>query len=228
MPDAKIIDLLWPLPETAADLLRTSPNPQQVFRPDVHGGVLDLLLRATPHRGHAFVVFQLLSPRLPGCHDPSPDTVAEVVALLEQFEVSEVALHGTFGRNWRAVVTHAFDVADRVDDNGVPSTPLATDSHRRFGAWVHAREAAAEHDRLDQWYRAQAAAWEPRFGYLTGTAGHDPMTLEPVVTVRDAAAALSIADLAGRGRFTHEHFATLVEPGRRQSATLITLADARV
>lgn len=212
IPDADVIDRLWPLPGAAAELLRRSLAPRRSLDPDVHTGVLDLLLRCTPRRGEAFVVFQLLSPVLPGSYAPTADTVDEIIDALTRFEVSDVGCHRAFGPNWREVVDHAFDVAECVDDNGTTTAPVATDSHRRFGAWVHARETASDAGRLDHWYRAQAAAWEPRFSYLTSPRNEDPIALEVVVAIRDVAAALSIADLVGQDGFTREHFDTLVAP----------------
>ncbi|MGV9711863.1 hypothetical protein ACWDTI_14505 [Gordonia sp. NPDC003424] len=212
--DATVIDRLSPLSGAAAELLLESPNPQRALGPDVHTGVLDILLRCAPCRGEAFVVFELLSSLLPGSYDPGPDTVDDVVDTLGRFEVSDVVCHRAFGPNWRAVIAHAYAVSECIDDNGATTASIATDSHRRFGAWVHARETASEAGRLDHWYRAQGAAWAPRFGQLASAPGSDHISLEVIVAIRDVAAALAIADLVGRDGFTEDHFETLVAPGR--------------
>ncbi|GAB92975.1 hypothetical protein [Gordonia rhizosphera] len=211
--DAEMIDRLWSLPGNAARFLRQSTSPRGVFITDVHTGVLDLLLRSTPRRGEAFVVFQLLSPHLPGSYDLRPDTVADVLDLLDRFEISDVECHRAFGPNWRAVVIHALEVSEQMDDTGSATFDLGADSHRRLGAWAHAREVAAASGRLDQWYRSQAAAWEPRFGNLAAPRPEDLITPEAVATIRDAAAALSVGDLVGSS-FTPAHFETLIAPWR--------------
>ncbi len=223
--DAEIIDRLWSLPDNAARFLRQSVSPRGVFTTDVHTGVLDLLLRSTPRRGEAFVVFQLLSPHLPGNYDLSADTVADVLDLMDRFEVSDVECHRAFGPNWRPVVTHALEVSEQIDDTGSARFDLGADSHRRLGAWAHARDVAVETGRLDQWYRSQAAAWEPRFGNIAAPRPENLITPEEAATIRDAAAALSVGDLVGSS-FTPAHFETLVSPWRQATRRQLRLVGS--
>ncbi|MBD0322500.1 MAG: hypothetical protein ICV72_03820 [Aldersonia sp.] len=219
--DTTISDRLRLLPARAAEFLRRNPGPQVGMSTAVgRSGLLDVLLQCSPSRGEAFVAYHLISPLLPDHLELHPDSTDDILQVLDRLVVSETECFRAFGPNWPGVVTHAIVVADLLHDDRAPRLPSAPDSHRRLGAWLRAREVACDAGRIDQWYRAQAAAWEPRYFDDGALRNHDLPYADLAITVRDVAAALSVADLVGEGEFTQHHFDTLVAPWQQMTREL--------
>ena len=216
--DIAIVDRLRLLPDGAAAFLRRTPVPERPSAPaGVRTSLLDVLLQCAPSRGAAFVVHQLISPMLVEDGEINTDTIDDVLRVLDGFVVSDAVCARAFGPNWQAVVEHAFVVGEFLSDDRMAQLPTPSGIHRHLGAWLRAREVACEAGRVDQWYRAQAAAWER--GYLDSrTPGADqPPYADIIATVRDFAAALCVSDLVDWHDFTQQHFDTLVAPWQQMT-----------
>ncbi|OUS95474.1 hypothetical protein [Rhodococcus sp. NCIMB 12038] len=213
-----ITDELRLLPAQAAQVIRRHPVPDRgPSVPDMRLSVLAVLLHCAPLRGEAFVAFQVLQRRgLPGEYFLDPGHVDDAVALLDEIDVSDAECAATFGPNWRSVVGHAVDAASVLHEGfAVPTwTTGVVGSHRRLGAWACARDAACEAGRLESWYRAQDAAWERQYMDDATVRVDERVRSDVATAVRDAAAALAVADLAGTGDLTSAHLDTLLEPWR--------------
>jgi hypothetical protein len=213
-----IVDRLRLLPDGAAAFLRRTPVPERPSAPaGVRTSLLDVLLQCAPSRGEAFVVHQLISPMLVEDAEINTDTIDDVLRVLDGFVVSDAVCARAFGPSWQAVVEHAFVVGEVLSDDTMAQLPTPSGIHRNLGAWLRAREVACEAGRVDQWYRAQAAAWERSY-LASWTLGTDETPYADIVaTVRDFAAALCVRDLVGRHDFTHRHFDTLVAPWQQMT-----------
>ncbi|WP_068279681.1 hypothetical protein [Aldersonia kunmingensis] len=211
--DTAIAERLQLLPARAATFLRRTPVPERPTLPaGVRTSLLDILLQCTASRGEAFVVHQLIAPALAEDGEINADTIDEILSVLDSFVVTEAACEVAFGPNWQAVVAHAVIVGEVLQEDRVAQLPTPIGVHRRLGAWLRAREAACETGRVDQWYRAQAAAWERSYLETRTLRTDETPFADIVATVRDVAAALCMRDLVGTHGFTQQHFDTLVAP----------------
>ncbi|MFC9554633.1 hypothetical protein ACFTWF_27750 [Rhodococcus sp. NPDC056960] len=211
-----ITDELRLLPARAAQFIRRN-RVREDSAPETGFSVLDVLVHCAPVRGDAFVVFQLLSRRaLPVSGILDGDALDDALAVLDSFAVTEDECEETFGPNWPDVIEHAVDAAAVLHDRfrELRAVSGTVDSRRRLAAWACARDAAWAGGRIKSWYRAQDAAWE-RCHMDERTLREDERLCADLATaVRDAAAALAVADLVGTDDFTRSHFETLLEPWR--------------
>ncbi|TQC49770.1 hypothetical protein EEB14_08130 [Rhodococcus sp. WS4] len=211
-----ITDELRLLPTRAAQFIRRHRD-RGDSAPETGFSVLEVLVHCAPVRGDAFVAFQLLSRRdLPASDILQQDVLDDALVVLDSFAVTEHECEETFGPNWPQVMMHAVDAAavlhDRFGELRRPSD--AVDSRPRLAAWVCARDAAWAAGRIKSWYRAQDAAWERRYMDEVTLREDERLCSDLATAVRDAAAALAVADLVGTDDFTGSHFETLREPWR--------------
>jgi hypothetical protein len=216
MRENVVTDELRLLPARAAQFVRRYPVPPRgTYAPELRISILGVLIHCAAVRGEAFVAFQLLRRcGLPGDYYLHVDVVDEALMILDQFEVTEDACNHAFGPNWRQVIRHAIDVAEILhsDFHSLTRTESLVGSHRRLSAWIAARGAAWEAGRIKSWYRAQDAAWEREYMDDATVRLDDRLCADTAAAVRDAAAAVALADLVGTADFTRVHYETLIAP----------------
>jgi hypothetical protein len=219
------------LPRRAARFIRHYPVfPRRGrYAPEHRISVLDVLLHCARRRGEAFVAFQILRRHgLPGEYHLNLDVVNDALEVLDRFELTEQECVLTFGPNWRRIIDHACEVSDVLyhDFGTLVRTEGLVGSPWCLTAWITARDTAWDAGRIKSWYRAQEAVWEREYMNDATVHADERRCADIAAAVRDAAAAIALADLVGTGDFTRAEYDALQEPWRRALAGIEAVRSA--
>jgi hypothetical protein len=159
-----------------------------------------------PQTGDEYVIRAVLRSRgtAESWNDTETRTEADVAGLLRTAEITDAALAGTFGPQWREIVTLVRQVSSLTPGQAdmLSSEWDAIRGAARGAVLDAARGAAWDAARDAAWYAAWDAARDAAWDAVRGTVRYAVWG-----SARDAARALAVRDLV-----SSEHFAVLYGP----------------